>query len=64
MRRTIKATKREMVINVLRALYLVRDIDENNPLWIKRINKEMKNTKAGLIRRNELAIKIVSDKLL
>ena len=58
------ATKREMAINVLKALYLIKDFDETAFVWKRRINKIMKMRKAELIERNEIAIKVISDKLL
>ena len=59
-----QATKRQMAINVLKALYLVKDFDETMFVWKRRINKIMKMRKSELIERNEIAIKVISDKLL
>jgi len=64
MKRQIVATKRDMAINVLKALYLVKSFDVDMPVWKRRINKTMKMKKEHLIVRNEQAIKIISDKLL
>jgi len=63
-RRRIQATKRDMVLNILKAYYLIKEIDESNPLWIRRINKQMKSPKSHLESQNRYAIKIISDKLL
>ena len=63
-RRTLKPTKRELAINILKALYLTKEIDETKEVWDKRIKKHLKKKKSQLEEQNERAVKIINDKLL